>query len=64
MTEWHPYINQAHEEYMDKLFTGNLSHEDYRRLKELAEHKGVSMIGLIRMWVRRDHKKLTKEAGQ
>ena len=49
---------------MDKLFTGNLSHEDYRRLKELAEHKGVSMIGLIRMWVRRDHKKLTKEAGQ
>ena len=41
-----------------------MQRSDHDALKKLAEHKGVSMAGLLRIWIRTDLRKMQKEAGQ
>ena len=39
----------------------NLDAPDHEKLRMLAEYHGVSMIGLFRMWIRREFRKVSKE---
>ena len=39
-----------------RLFSLQLTDEDNKRLKEIAEHKGVTMSGAVRIWIRETHR--------
>ena len=41
-----------------QVFTIRLTVEDHQKLKELAERQGISVAGLIRMFIRRSHKRV------
>ena len=41
-----------------KLFSLQLTEDDNRRLKAIADRKGVTMSGAVRMWIRKDRKNL------
>jgi len=43
-----------------KLATIRLSVEDYKKLREIADHQGVSVTGLIRQYIRKSHKRIEK----
>jgi hypothetical protein len=38
------------------LFSTQMTEDDRKMFKEIAAHRGVSMAGLLRSWIRASHK--------
>lgn len=43
------------------LFSAQMSSEERRMFEEVAEHRGQTKMGLLRMWIRRAHKDMEKK---
>ena len=52
------YRDSVYSEY--KLATFRLCSEDHKKLREIADHQGVSITGLIRQYIRKSHKRIEK----